>query len=589
VSNFDRINHILADMSAQVSAVYSAQMSQFEASIVAMESILAKQTNRSDLHQNQCDHFLKRLSDILDRRLPAAIAIAIKHASVPDLSKSCSELSDFYQTRLDNPRGSGQQAAYLAINHYLFKRGFFENKSREHASYICNYLFRSELIANAWIRFDLGLLCTTWHYNFSEKDIVTAFYTTITLLVKHDIPFEYIEQFVVSMLDPLSLLRNYEYDIFVTRDPKTCLQEYMQGFFSKSPSYETWPEDGRPAHDPLFHSQVTVPGLGVVRQSGRSKHEATVLAAESALEALRKAKSPQFLKFEAVKVEAAYGKVKCISQVWRPRYSQVVGARKWITEIDFPFRLTDPKIVLNFSTASSQLRNGGCAHCNGVQSQIGSSIIGMVFHGCDSTVRPEHKARLVYQYLRQHFKIELGESLIFGVSPEHGERFVDDILQSVVFSAFQHFRDELIKWLRHLINEGLDSAANEWKDTESHGLSRLLLHLDYFDETVVYTTLLQEFTQSRSSRAKPEYSVSYDTMRPHAPNHQCRCGYEGVVSSGSGSSVKRAKNRAAFEMLKLIRDRLGMTPTKRCSGVGLSLVAWLLVVYWSRSARTLIL
>jgi dsRNA-specific ribonuclease len=384
---------------------------------------------------------------------------------------------------------------------------------------------------------------------------VTAFYTTITLLVKHGIPFECIEQFVVSMLDPLSLFRNYEYDIFVTRDPKTCLQEYMQGFFSKSPAYETWPEDGRPAHDPLFHSQVTVPGLGIVRQSGRSKHEATVLAAESALEALRKAKSPQFLRFEAVKVEGAYRRVKCVSHAWHPRYSQVVGARKRISEIDFPFRLSDPKIVLCFSTASSQLRNGGCAHCNGVQSQIGSCIIGMILYGCISTVRPDHKARLVYQYLRQSFKIELGESLIFGVPPEHGERFVDDILQSLVFSTFELFQDELIKWLRHLISGGLDSVATEWKGTESPESDKFLLHLDSFDETVVYTTLLQELVQSRPSRAKPEYSVSYDITRPHAPNHQCRCGYEGVVSSGWGSSVKRAKNRAAFEMLKLIRDR----------------------------------
>jgi hypothetical protein len=180
----------------------------------------------------------------------------------------------------------------------------------------------------------------------------------------------------------------------------------------------------------------------------------------------------------------------------------------------------------------------------------------MIFHNCVSTLRPDHKARLVYRILREHFRIEIGERLIFGSSPQHGERFVDDIMQSLVFSAFHHFHDELIKWLRSLISEALNSEANKLNDTDSDGIDLFFSHLDYFDETTVYTTLIQEFAQSRENKIKPDYFVTYDTIRPHAPEHKCQCTYEDLVSSASGSSVKKAKNRSAFEMLKLIRDRI---------------------------------
>jgi dsRNA-specific ribonuclease len=210
----------------------------------------------------------------------------IRHRSLHTYSlANLPDESDYYKNdKHFSSFGAGKCAAYLAIKYTLFRNGFFENKGREHGSYVSNYLLRPEVVADAWIRAKLGPICTAPSYVYQENDIVDAYYCTIGILIRNRIPFKSIERFVIDTLNPIDLLNRFEYDILVTRDPKTFLQEYMQATIGKTTSYEVESEEGRPDHMPIFAAQVRVPRIGVVRERGRSKHEATVLAAESALQ-----------------------------------------------------------------------------------------------------------------------------------------------------------------------------------------------------------------------------------------------------------------------------------------------------------------
>jgi ribonuclease III len=70
-------------------------------------------------------------------------------------------------------------------------------------------------------------------------------------------------------------------------DPKSELQEMVQGAGHDRATYEITGQDG-PPQDRTFHARVTLAGREVGRGSGRSKQAAEQAAAEAALESMRK-------------------------------------------------------------------------------------------------------------------------------------------------------------------------------------------------------------------------------------------------------------------------------------------------------------
>ncbi|MDP4620800.1 MAG: putative dsRNA-binding protein [Thermoleophilia bacterium] len=70
-------------------------------------------------------------------------------------------------------------------------------------------------------------------------------------------------------------------------DPKSDLQEMVQGAGHDRAIYEITGQDG-PPQDRTFHARVTVAGREVGRGSGRSKQAAEQAAAQAALQSMRK-------------------------------------------------------------------------------------------------------------------------------------------------------------------------------------------------------------------------------------------------------------------------------------------------------------
>jgi hypothetical protein len=179
----------------------------------------------------------------------------------------------------------------------------------------------------------------------------------------------------------------------------------------------------------------------------------------------------------------------------------------------------------------------------------------MVIDARDIEIRKDWKARLSYDVLQKRFQTELGEKLIFGNSIEHGERVGTDIIQSIVFTSFLYSSDRVITDLTNLLAAELGGNVSRSASVTEGGAKITKFNLDEFDSTVAYITILQEFTQSMPERTRPEYIVRYDLKQPHAPNHSCICKFGGLSTTCAGTSVKRAKNRASYEMLRLLEKR----------------------------------
>jgi Double-stranded RNA binding motif len=200
-----------------------------------------------------------------------------------------------------------------------------------------------------------------------------------------------------------------------------------------------------------------------------------------------------------------------------------------------------------FSTLSSQSRNGACPHCNGVRSQIGSTLIRMATLACPSPLRDHLRGRAVSEFLRRRFPTQRGEKLIFGDLPLHGERVGDDIIQSLMFTCFLATPDIVIDKLNELVGAAFESMKDAGLQDEinnGHVTNNIVLR---FDQTIAYSQLLQQYTQARPRPSVPEYVVTYDTLKPHAPIHRVTCRYSRLSTTGSGHTVKLARNIAAFE------------------------------------------
>jgi ribonuclease III len=76
----------------------------------------------------------------------------------------------------------------------------------------------------------------------------------------------------------------------IAEDPKSLLQEYLQGKYNCLPDYETIGVEG-PNHHPVFTIRLQAPGI-LIEAQGSSKKEAERCAAQKALEAITFARKP---------------------------------------------------------------------------------------------------------------------------------------------------------------------------------------------------------------------------------------------------------------------------------------------------------
>lgn len=92
---------------------------------------------------------------------------------------------------------------------------------------------------------------------------------------------------VKNIIERLYVRRLENAEILINRDSKSLLQEYLQSIRAKTPKYNLVNITG-PDHNSIFHIECAVPELDIkVHATGKSKKEASQIAAESVLKRIK--------------------------------------------------------------------------------------------------------------------------------------------------------------------------------------------------------------------------------------------------------------------------------------------------------------
>jgi len=316
----DYINHALSEMSSRVREVYCQQVADFEKSIAETELRTASAKAIIAEHQRLCRQYRARVYEFINQPLPDTLDLALRNESlnINALCDFAGPLPNFYSKETPLKLSVGKEIYYLATSLILLESGFFEGRARRYGALVDSYIGRAEIIADRWQSAGLGSIATGQPYQFREYDLAAAYFKTIHSLFLDRMEFDSIKKFISKTIDPAAFVKKFEYDIFIVRDSKTFLQEYMQGVYKLAPRYSVVKQENRPEHDPQFLASVDIPRIGHIEEFGRSKHEATMLVAESAIGILRAQKIPQFLRFEEKQIAIVYESGRPSQIRWRP-------------------------------------------------------------------------------------------------------------------------------------------------------------------------------------------------------------------------------------------------------------------------------
>jgi ribonuclease-3 len=150
-------------------------------------------------------------------------------------------------------------------------------------------LVRTEQLANFGRQIDIGIALRLGRGEEesggrTRRALLCGAFEALSGAICLDSGIEAVEVFMSRFLENATkeiLINNRD------KDPKSTLQEIVQAEGGPAPFYRVISESG-PDHDKLFEVEVLIDGKVAGCGTGSSKHEASIIAAQKALEKLRR-------------------------------------------------------------------------------------------------------------------------------------------------------------------------------------------------------------------------------------------------------------------------------------------------------------
>ena len=160
----------------------------------------------------------------------------------------------------------------------------------------------------------------------------------------------------------------------------------------------------------------------------------------------------------------------------------------------------------------------------------------------------------LYDCLEQSISPERWLSLIYPDAKLISRHQKLDVIQSIVAAVF--FSNDLqttSNWLNRRIDPLL--SVPDQVNTKTAGTPPALI-LDAipnrYSDSISFTTLLQNYTQSLQPPARPTYR--YSNRGPgHAPTQECWASFNGLTGYGEAPKKATAANRAAHKLATMLR------------------------------------
>ena len=269
-----------------------------------------------------------------------------------------------------------------------------------------------------------------------------------------------ISRFLGEVLAPLQFARDHAYDVLVVHDPKTYLQEFMQDAYKTAPRYQTHQDPRAPQHRPVFTARVQIPTVGMIEAEGSSIREATVLAAEAAIAALKHSNQLRFKAFDMERIRAVVA-----DEQWREGAGLTDARRQtirnWRKQTRFGIDVSDAWLFRSFTNKSARLRIPGAVN-NGVLAQCGSRLLELVVAaGLPSGIpRP---SKILTSHLERKYKICEYEQLLFP-RVAHGDSLCCTTSSRVSFiRPFLRTKKPLLSCCRKKLSPHLRSTGQLWR------------------------------------------------------------------------------------------------------------------------------
>ena len=410
----------------------------------------------------------------------------------------------------------------------------------------------SDLIQCLWDTLGLGPLITETHET-TALDIKRAFYRLNAFLLRK---FGLLKclTFVKMSCDPVERLGDDVNSVLAYKDPKTFLQELLQANRGSPPSYCRTRAPNSLDHDPEWVCVLSIGQDLNVSCCGASKRDAELRAAELMLTSLgaHPLWSSRLDQFRAEAIERLAKRARSpifnnSALLLRQKSGEISRIiKEWDVNLD-------PRLLLTAFTppsAKKWLSNADLAF-------VGSFVFA-VYHYDRIILSSSYNLTeaQTYDCLEQSIS---SEGWLFRIYPNAkliSRRQKVDLIQAIVAAVF--FSNDLettTAWLGRRIDPLLNVPDQVSTKTAGKPPALILASIpNQYSDSVSFTGLLQNYTQSLQPPARPMYR--YSNRGPgHAPIQECWASFDGLIGYAEAPKKATAANRAAHGLSIALRRR----------------------------------
>ena len=437
--------------------------------------------------------------------------------------------------RLNERRGKGLFEFMLA--HYMQENRQFKSFNRGLRSKILSHASRMESLYSIWESNQFGRIWTFPGSDISRTAYASATYRLVDALFSLDFKPTY--DFFTKYLNPLrKFLVQFLYSL-ITDDPKTLLQEFAQAAPTEAlPQYEVQRTGGQD-HEPVFRCTLSFHSHkfeGIDRGKAAAEKKAARAAADLLIATDRR-KLPRLIastisggmqrkKGGATSIEVPAEKLSSIRRAVGISCSDVVISKCLTLRADI--------IHYGLSDAAT---NEEFAFC-------GSGLVQVIVQGQLGRVRGRFSLR---DGILACIK-ETRHNILRRTREQLNETQYLDIVQAILYAEFQKGGYEAAMRVsdKCILITRTDEAVH---------------NLEQFQANVDYTSLLQEFVQQFGVDF-PKYNYVQVSKKIHLPTFRCQASFQGFVAEATGNSKKRARQKAAHDLLKQLTRTVGPSENK---------------------------
>jgi len=475
--------------------------------------------------------------------------------SYADKAKSIDVTFDreaFFNASLESMENAGRAAYELACFSVAIKSGLLNTYGIPAVEYFQREAELPVHLLRHWDRALLGPIPSSGNSPASTGQRTRAARRLFGLFVKA-LGFDQAMEIIEDGFNPLDAVAADIDNVLSVRNPKSTLQEVVAVAGGKPPSYDDASSEG-PDHERVWTCRLKV-GKFSAEGTGDNKAEAEVDAAGRILR-LMEADEGWGIRLETLRSNF-FERARRDRPV--PLYPRVSVPKEFGAELSATFQarmgftVSAEQLATAVTSPEARLRLRQIDADNRTLAAIGARLVQLV------TALVADRERLegirVGPTLTETLVEWLGvERLTALLRMKQTARQTQEVAQAIIAAVFlERGFSFLSEWLGAEISRWGRSQASEMP---THGNLKewLVSHLVEYRDGVGYTTALQNIQQAE--RKPPAVFVESRTGPDHSPVFEARSSWDGLVGRGAGANRKAARQRAAYELLKLLRDRM---------------------------------